>query len=175
MFCPSAIALEWASGADFGCNRHCKTNPAYLEGSRGQVFEVLAGRWWVIGESGGGRGNQFKIVAQAGPVSKPLVYDVSAPRTGDIWTRSCPLASVSAPLRSDDAPYSELYSTQRSLISYFSEIGPEIVGCGGLSGPLLPGNLSKKVGGFAPHLFQWLIGRRVPFRLPKPTISGPNS
>ncbi len=44
--------------------------------------------------------------------------------------------------------------TQRSLISYFSEIGPEVVSSGGLNGPLLPGDLTKKVGGEAPHLFQ---------------------
>jgi hypothetical protein len=34
---------------------------------------------------------------------------------------------------------------------------------GGLNGPFLPGNVSKKVRGFAPHLFQWLSGRGVPF------------
>ncbi len=35
------IALELPSGADFGCSRHCKTNPVDLEGSRGQVLVVL--------------------------------------------------------------------------------------------------------------------------------------
>jgi hypothetical protein len=30
---------------------------------------------------------------------------------------------------------------------------PEIVGFEGLNGPLLPGSLSKEVGGEAPHLF----------------------
>ncbi len=32
----------------------------------------------------------------------------------------------------------------------FLGIGLEIAGLGGLNGTLLPGNLSKKVGGFAP-------------------------
>ncbi len=41
------MALEWVSGADVWCNRCCKTNPVDLEGSRGQVFGVLAGFWWV--------------------------------------------------------------------------------------------------------------------------------
>ena len=31
---------------------------------------------------------------------------------------------------------------------------------GGLNGTLLPGNLSEKVGGEAPHLFDWFPGRR---------------
>ncbi len=39
---PFEIALESPSGADFGCNRHCKTNPVDLEGSRGKVFEIVA-------------------------------------------------------------------------------------------------------------------------------------
>lgn len=37
------MVLELAPGADFGCNRHCKTNPVDLEGSRGQVLVVEAG------------------------------------------------------------------------------------------------------------------------------------
>ncbi len=42
--------------------------------------------------------------------------------------------------------------SQRSLISYFLEIGPEIVGFGGLNGTLLPDKIGKG-GGEAPHLF----------------------
>ena len=34
------MALELPSGAEFGCNRHCKTNPVDLERSRGQVLVV---------------------------------------------------------------------------------------------------------------------------------------
>ena len=37
------MALELPSGADFGCNRHCKTNPVDLEGSPGQVLVLLIG------------------------------------------------------------------------------------------------------------------------------------
>ncbi len=37
------MALEVPSRADFGCNRHCKTKPVDLEGSRGQVLVVLGG------------------------------------------------------------------------------------------------------------------------------------
>ncbi len=44
--------------------------------------------------------------------------------------------------------------TQRSLICYVEEMGPETVGFGGLNGLLLPGHPSKKMGGFAPHLFR---------------------
>ena len=43
---------------------------------------------------------------------------------------------------------------QRSLISYVCEIGPEIVDCGGVNGPLQTRSQSKKVGGFANHLFR---------------------
>jgi hypothetical protein len=46
---------------------------------------------------------------------------------------------------------------------------------GGLSGPLLPGNPSKKMGGFAPHLFERLPGKRWPFGPPILKISGPIS
>ncbi len=35
--------------------------------------------------------------------------------------------------------------------------GPEIVDFGGLSGPRLPQNPLEKVGGEAPHLFQWVL------------------
>ena len=35
--------------------------------------------------------------------------------------------------------------------------GPEIVELGGLNGPFLPQNPLEKVGGFAPHLFQWVL------------------
>ncbi len=53
------MALEIAYGADFGCNRNCKTNPVDLEGSRGQVLVVLAGFWWVLrGEGEGARSAQ---------------------------------------------------------------------------------------------------------------------
>ena len=31
-------ALELVSGADFWCNRHCKTSPVDLEGCWGQVW-----------------------------------------------------------------------------------------------------------------------------------------
>ena len=33
---------------------------------------------------------------------------------------------------------------------------PKIVGFRGLNGPLLPQNPLEKVGGFAPHLLQWV-------------------
>ena len=49
---------------------------------------------------------------------------------------------------------------QRSSIFHVHEIGFEIVCFGGLNGTLLPGNLSEKVGGEAPHLFDWFPGRR---------------
>jgi hypothetical protein len=42
------MALELPSGADCGSNRHCKTNPVDLEGSRGQVLVVLGGFWKVL-------------------------------------------------------------------------------------------------------------------------------
>ncbi len=51
------MALELASGADFWCNRHCKTNPVDLEGSRGQVLVVLGGFWKVSGRGEGGKIN----------------------------------------------------------------------------------------------------------------------
>jgi hypothetical protein len=35
--------------------------------------------------------------------------------------------------------------------------GPEIVDFGGLTDPLLPQNPLEKVGGEAPHLFQWVL------------------
>ncbi len=35
--------------------------------------------------------------------------------------------------------------------------GPEIVYFGGLNSPLLPQNSLEKMGGFAPHLFQWVL------------------
>jgi hypothetical protein len=38
LFCPPAWCQNW-------CNRRCKTNPADLEGSRGQVLVVLGGFW----------------------------------------------------------------------------------------------------------------------------------
>jgi hypothetical protein len=38
---------------------------------------------------------------------------------------------------------------------------------GGLNGPLLPGNLSKKVGASPPTFFDTLLGRRGPLRPPK--------
>ncbi len=46
------MALELPSGADFGCNRRCVTNPVDLEGSRGQVWVVLNGFWKVLGSGG---------------------------------------------------------------------------------------------------------------------------
>ncbi len=46
-------ALKLASGADFGCNRHCKANPVDLEGSRVQVLMVLGGFGKVLGGGGG--------------------------------------------------------------------------------------------------------------------------
>ncbi len=55
LFCSPKMALELPSGADFGCNRHCKTNPVDLEGSRGQVLVVFGGL---------GGGHQFAIVAK---------------------------------------------------------------------------------------------------------------
>ncbi len=36
--------------------------------------------------------------------------------------------------------------------------GQEIVDLGNLNGPLLLRNPLEKVGGFAPHLFQWVLG-----------------
>ena len=61
--------LQLASGADFGCNRYCKASPVDLEGSRGQVLEVLGGCWLVLGFAFfGGRGQtQFTIVVKAAP------------------------------------------------------------------------------------------------------------
>jgi hypothetical protein len=53
------MAFKLPSGADFGCNRHCKTNPVDLEGSRGLVLMVLGGfRKVVMG------GDPFSIVAK---------------------------------------------------------------------------------------------------------------
>ncbi len=43
------MALELTSGADFGCNRHCKTNPVDLEGL-GAKFWLF---WVVLGRFGG--------------------------------------------------------------------------------------------------------------------------
>ncbi len=47
------MALELLSGADFGCNRHCKTNPVDLEGYGAQVLVVLGGVCKVFGSVGG--------------------------------------------------------------------------------------------------------------------------
>ena len=35
--------------------------------------------------------------------------------------------------------------------------GPEIVKLWGLNGPLRPKNRLEKLGGFTPHLFQWVL------------------
>ncbi len=43
------MALELASGPDFGCNRYCKTNPVDQEGPRVQVLAVWGGFWKVLG------------------------------------------------------------------------------------------------------------------------------
>jgi hypothetical protein len=51
------MASKLLSGADFGCNRHCKTNAVDLDGSRGHVLVVLGGFWKVLGE--GGRGTSI--------------------------------------------------------------------------------------------------------------------
>jgi hypothetical protein len=40
-----ALTLELVYGADFWCNRHCKTNPVDLEGSRGQVWPNNGRKW----------------------------------------------------------------------------------------------------------------------------------
>ncbi len=65
--------------------------------------------------------------------------------------------------------------TQRSLVSYFQELGSEIVGFGGLDGPLLPGSRLEKVGGEAPAFFDRFPDRTGPARSPKPTFAGPIS
>ncbi len=54
-----------------------------------------------------------------------------------------------------------------SVISYFKEIGPEIVGFGDLNGTLLPENHWKRWGAKPPTFFDWFHGRRGPFRPPK--------
>ncbi len=38
-----------------------------------------------------------------------------------------------------------------------SSLGPDIADLWGLNGPLLPQNPLEKLGGFAPHLFQWVL------------------
>ncbi len=35
------MALEWLCGADFWCNRHCRTTPVLLEGFWGQVWPKI--------------------------------------------------------------------------------------------------------------------------------------
>ena len=35
------MALELVCGADFWCNRHCRTSPVVLEGSWGQVWPKI--------------------------------------------------------------------------------------------------------------------------------------
>ncbi len=59
------MALGLASGAGFGCNRHCKTNIGDLEGSQGQVLVVLGGFWKVLGGREGCK-NNFPLWPQAG-------------------------------------------------------------------------------------------------------------
>ena len=50
-------ALDLVSGANFGCNRHCMTNPVDLEGSQDQVLVVSF-------LEGLGGINHFSIVAK---------------------------------------------------------------------------------------------------------------
>jgi hypothetical protein len=70
------MALDLASGAEFWCNRCCKTTPGDLEGSRGKVLAVS----YVFGKDYRGRKgqNRFSIVAKAGYVS-PLGPKTASP------------------------------------------------------------------------------------------------
>ncbi len=45
--------------------------------------------------------------------------------------------------------------------------GPEIADFGGLSGSLLPQHPLEKVGGEAPHLFQWVLRQEGAMWIPK--------
>jgi hypothetical protein len=80
-FCLSPeMALELVSGADFGCNRRCKTNPVNLEGSRGQVLVVLG---WFLGcfRKGWGTFLTVRWLSRGGlgPKTHPQRWDVGVP------------------------------------------------------------------------------------------------
>ncbi len=51
----------------------------------------------------------------------------------------------------------DIWELQDLSLSPVSGLGPEIVDGEGLNGPLLPKKTLEKVGGFAPHLFQWVL------------------
>ena len=72
------MALKLASGAHFGYNRYCKANPVDLEGSRGQVLEVLGGFWWVLGGGRSGRAASNHVL-KIPCIKKPCIKN---PRPG---------------------------------------------------------------------------------------------
>ncbi len=60
------MAFELPFGADFGCNRHCKTNPVDLEGSRARVLSLLG----AFREAGGRGKTNFPLWPKAGYVKR---------------------------------------------------------------------------------------------------------
>ncbi len=83
------MTLKLGSGADFGCNRHCKTNPVDLEGSRGQVLGGWGGFWTGFGVGVGGEGINVSMWPKAG-------YDASL----TLSLRLAPAALQTGPLGS---------------------------------------------------------------------------
>ncbi len=79
------MAFLWVSGADFGCNRHCKTNPVDLEGSRGQVLVVLGGFWGVLGEEGGSNINSNLWPKRRHEEIKRDGVNRPQPIVGNVW------------------------------------------------------------------------------------------
>ena len=114
------IALEWVSRPDSGCNRHCKTNPVDLEGSRGQVLVVWGGCWrgW---EGGGGKIN-FPLWPKAAHV-KMTIRSLPRDPPGVGWRAPGPRHLPEArghPLPQAAGPGSRVHSGRRTNPSFIS-------------------------------------------------------
>ncbi len=71
-------------------------------------------------------------------------------RVFDLKGRSCGSVRRCVPAIRDE-------NTNKYCRLLNSDSGPEIVDLRGRSGPLLPQSPPEKVGGEAPHLFQWVL------------------
>ncbi len=97
------MALELPSGADFWCNRRCKTSPVDLEGSRGKDLVALGGFGGLqgVGAKGRQRQNQFYIVAKGRQRHKCGVAGGGGPSIGGVWGSPNEGASVTATARAE--------------------------------------------------------------------------
>ncbi len=172
------MELELVSGANFGCVLHHLSSPSRFDGSRGQAWPeigqkpkihilifitytkrqsvrltrsiVRLTRCWGVPD-------RWDSDRSSGP--EALLCNIGSQRSLRSST-SKPYEFIGFGAMDVTKPYKFIgLGDQRSLRSYFKTLEPEIIDLGCRNGPFLAKNTFEKVGGFAPHLFEWVFGK----------------